>query len=354
MEILAGVTEGGTIRINGPIGLNNNLSANLSIDLNNVKAIDPQLYTSKKISGTLRFDGPLLNGAKISGKVTIGKTKVQMPSSGISSSGEIPKINNIGTTRPVMRTLVNAGIIDTTAAPTTLKPVFPIDVIVSAPKKIFVKGRGVNAELGGSLRLTGTTQNLVSTGQFDLIRGQVDVLTKRLALTKGSISLQGPFKAFLVFVAETDTPNGSATITIEGPTDDLVIKFQSTPEAPEDEVLSQIFFGRSISQLSAFQALQMADAVAAIAGRSGVSLIGQLRDTFKLDELNITTDSQGETNLRVGKYLSKNVYSDIVIGGEDGPEVSINVDLTPSITLRGSVETETSDTTIGIFIQNDY
>ena len=201
---------------------------------------------------------------------------------------------------------------------------------------------------------TPTTQNLVSTGQFDLIRGQVDVLTKRLALTKGSISLQGPFKAFLVFVAETDTPNGSATITIEGPTDDLVIKFQSTPEAPEDEVLSQIFFGRSISQLSAFQALQMADAVAAIAGRSGVSLIGQLRDTFKLDELNITTDSQGETNLRVGKYLSKNVYSDIVIGGEDGPEVSINVDLTPSITLRGSVETETSDTTIGIFIQNDY
>lgn len=354
MEILAGVTEGGTIRINGPIVLNNNLSANLSIDLNNLKAIDPQLYTSKKISGTLRFDGPLLNGAKISGKVTIGKTKVQMPSSGISSSGEIPKINNIGTTRPVMRTLVNAGIIDTTAAPTTLRPVFPIDVIVSAPKKIFVKGRGVNAELGGSLRLTGTTQNLVSTGQFDLIRGQVDVLTKRLALTKGSISLQGPFKAFLAFVAETDTPNGSATIKIEGPTDDLVIKFQSTPEAPEDEVLSQIFFGRSISQLSAFQALQMADAVAAIAGRSGVSLIGQLRDTFKLDELNITTDSQGETNLRVGKYLSKNVYSDIVIGGEDGPEVSINVDLTPSITLRGSVETETSDTTIGIFIQNDY
>ena len=48
------------------------------------------------------------------------------------------------------------------------------------------------------------------------------------------------------------------------------------------------------------------------------------------------------------------MYSDIVIGGEDGPEVSINVDLTPSITLRGSVETETSDTTIGIFIQNDY
>ena len=58
MEILAGVTEGGTIRINGPIGLNNNLSANLSIDLNNVKAIDPQLYTSKKISGTIRLMGP--------------------------------------------------------------------------------------------------------------------------------------------------------------------------------------------------------------------------------------------------------------------------------------------------------
>ena len=155
-------------------------------------------------------------------------------------------------------------------------------------------------------------------------------------------------------MAQTDTEAGTATITLEGPADNPSVTFASNPEAPEDEVLAQIFFGRSVSELSAFQAVQLASAVATLAGRGGEGLMSKIRGAVGLDDLDLTTDSAGDTNVRAGKYLSENVYSDIVVGGADGPEVSINVDLTPKITLRGAVETETSNTTIGIFLKNDY
>lgn len=353
LAIRAGVTEGGAILIDGPIGLEGNLPADLSITLDSLNATDAQLYTSV-LDGTLNVTGPLQNGANISGTINVGETTLQVPSSGISTFGEIPEINHIGATRPVMRTRTNAGLVKPPASSSAPGPVFPIDVTVSAPARIFVRGRGLNAELGGSLRLTGTTADLISTGQFDLIRGRMDVLTERFNLTEGSISLQGRFEVYLLFVAETDTNVGTATITIEGPADDPQVKFEATPEAPEDEVLSQIFFGRSVSELSAFQAVQLANAVAVLAGRGGEGLMSRLRGSVGLDDLDLTTDSQGDTNLRAGKYLSENIYSDVTVGGEDGPEISINIDLTPKITVRGSVETGSSNTTIGIFLKNDY
>ncbi len=349
----AGVTEGGAIQIDGPIGLSGNFASNLSITLDNLTVTDTQLYTTT-LDGTITVDGPLQNGARIGGTINVGETNVQIPSGSLTSSGPIPDINHIGATRPVMRTKEFAGLVAQPETDRGAGPVFPIDVTVNAPSRIFVRGRGLNAELGGNLRLSGTTADLISTGEFNLIRGRMDVLTERFDLTEGSISLQGRFEIFMLFVATTDTSNGTATISIEGPADDPKVTFASDPEAPEDEVLAQIFFGRSVSELSAFQALQLASAIAVLAGRGGEGIMSKLRNSVGLDDLDLTTDADGATNLRAGKYLSENIYSDVVVGGADGPEVSLNIDLTPKITVRGSVETESSNTTIGLFYRTDY
>ncbi|WP_223420942.1 translocation/assembly module TamB domain-containing protein [Tateyamaria pelophila] len=353
LSVRAGATEGGAILIDGPIGLDSSFASNLAITLDNLTVTDSQLYTTA-LDGDITVSGPLLNGARIGGTINVGETNVQVPSGSLSSSGPIPDITHIGATRPVMRTQKFAGLIrppETSRAP---GPVFPIDITVNAPSRIFVRGRGLDAELGGNLRLTGTTSDLISTGQFNLIRGRMDVLTERFNLTEGSISLQGRFEIFMLFVAETDTATGTATITLSGPADNPEVRFASNPEAPEDEVLAQIFFGRSVSELSAFQALQLASAIAVLAGRGGEGILSRLRGSVGLDDLDLTTDEDGATNLRAGKYLTDNIYSDVVVGGADGPEVSLNIDLTPKITVYGSFETETSNSSIGIAIRNDY
>lgn len=67
----------------------------------------------------------------------------------------------------------------------------------------------------------------------------------------------------------------------------------------------------------------------------------------------MTSDEEGNTAVRAGKYISDNVYTDVTVGGADGPEVSLNIDLTPNITARGTVGAD-ANTGIGIFIEKDY
>lgn len=63
------------------------------------------------------------------------------------------------------------------------------DLTINAPNQIFVRGRGVDAELGGDMRLTGTRVP-IPIGHLELIRGRVDLLGKRFDLAEGLIELQ--------------------------------------------------------------------------------------------------------------------------------------------------------------------
>ena len=48
-----------------------------------------------------------------------------------------------------------------------------MDLTVRAPQQIFVRGRGLNVELGGTIHVQGTTAHMVPRGTFTLRRGDV-------------------------------------------------------------------------------------------------------------------------------------------------------------------------------------
>lgn len=353
LDFTAQAGAGGTIRLSGPITLSGRFPAQLGVQLNNLVVSDNVIYTST-VNGDVSVNGALTGGARIAGTINVGETNVRVPNSTVSTLGAIPDITHIGATRPVMRTRERAGLIkDDSASSSGGGTAYPLDITVNAPARIFVRGRGLDAELGGSLRLSGSTADTISTGQIDLIRGRLSVLTKRFDLDEGRVRLQGRFEPVLRFVAATTTTTGTARIVVEGPPDDPQVTFESTPEAPQDQVLAQIFFGRDISQLSAFQAVQLANAVATLAGRGGEGLVSRLRGGFGLDDLDVTSGEDGNAAVRAGKYLSENVYTDVTVGGSEGPEVSLNIDLSPNVTVRGSVAADSS-TGVGIFIEKDY
>ena len=56
---------------------------------------------------------------------------------------------------------------------------------------IFVRGRGLDVELGGDLRIRGTTTDVQPVGQFDLRRGRLLVLGQRIDFDEGSLQLVG-------------------------------------------------------------------------------------------------------------------------------------------------------------------
>jgi len=216
-----------------------------------------------------------------------------------------------------------------------------------------VRGRGVDAELGGEIRLTGNARQPIPIGKLELIRGRVDLLGKRFDMTEGIIELQGSLIPVIRLVAETQQDDITTRIIIDGEAYDPEITFESSPEMPQEEVLSQLLFGRGLDNISALQAAQLASAVATLAGKGGEGIIGRLRASTGLDDLDLATDDEGNVSVRAGKYLSENLYTDVQVGGDGKTELNLNLDINKALTARGSVDSE-GESAIGLFYERDY
>ncbi|MFA8384936.1 MAG: translocation/assembly module TamB domain-containing protein [Pelagibaca sp.] len=346
--------QGGSVDVNGRLGLST-FDAALTATLNQFGVRDPDLYDTS-LDGAVALNGPIGRNLLVSGDLRLNETEIQVPSTGVTALGTIPPIDHLGATRPVMRTLDRAGIqnaedtlVQESRGPSSTR----LDLTLTAPGQVFVRGRGLDAELAGQLRLTGPTSDIIPQGGFELVRGRLDILNQRFTLNEGRIQLSGSFNPVLRFVAETESNGITVRVILEGPASTPEISFSSSPELPEDEVLAQLLFGRNLSSLSALQALELASAVATLAGRGGIGLLSNLRDSFGLDDLDVTQTEEGGTAVRAGKYISDNVYSDVVVESGGRAEINLNLDVTSEITARGSVD-NTGNSSLGIFFERDY
>ena len=145
-----------------------------------------------------------------------------------------------------------------------------LDIVVNSPNRIFVRGRGIDAELGGRVRVTGPLDDLQPVGAFTLIRGRLSVLGKRLELTEGRISLTGSLDPVIDLTAQVNGDEIVAYVELTGRASDLSLELSSSPELPQDEILARVLFGKSISSLSPLQIANLATAAASLAsGGSG-------------------------------------------------------------------------------------
>ncbi len=303
----AEISTGGRLEASGGLALSAPFAADLSLSGTGLVIEDPSLYATTA-DARLSLTGPLTGGARIAGEIALGQVDLQIPSASFGSLGSIPDITHVGDSAAVRETRLRAGVEDTsTARSASAGPIYGLDLSVTAPRRIFVRGRGLDAELGGTLRIGGTTANVIPDGRFSLIRGRLDLLGQRFTFTEGSATLIGGFIPLLRLVATTSRDDVDVRIIVDGPADAPEVRFESSPELPQDEVLSQLIFGRSITEISPLQAVQLASAVATLAGRGGGGLVNGLREGFGLDDLDLTTTEDGNAAVRAGAYLSENV-----------------------------------------------
>jgi translocation and assembly module TamB len=304
----------------------------------------------------LRINGPLTGGALISGAIDLPSAEIRVPTTDISGAGAIPVLAHVDEPAAVRLTRERAGLIVTTdrdRQDRAARRPFGLDVTVNAPNQIFLRGRGLDAELGGAVRVRGTTDAPSPSGEIRLLRGRLDILGRRLDLTEAQITLGGSLDPVLRVVASTTSDGITSNVVISGPVSDPQVSFTSSPPLPDEEVIAHLLFGRDLSQLSAFQAAQLAGAVATLAGRGGDGVIAKLRKGFGLDDLDIVAGEDGAASLRVGKYISKKVYSEVVVGNGGTTELNLNLDIRPGVTARATAGTD-GQTGIGIFVDRDY
>ena len=102
-----------------------------------------------------------------------------------------------------------------------------------------------------------------------------------------------------------------------------IVTLSSTPQLPQDEILAQVLFGRSASQLQPLEAAQLAAALASLSGGGGLDVIGNLRSFAGLDRLSIVGGAAG-TAVAGGKYLTDDVYLELIGGGREGPVAEVD------------------------------
>jgi translocation and assembly module TamB len=348
----AALSTKGRLAVNGTVGLAAPFTAGLDITVQNALLRDPQLFETTA-NGTLRLQGPLTGGAGITGQITLSGTEVQIPSTSLGGAADLPGLTHLNEPAAVHDTRARAGLLGVAQTPTTSAAPFALDITVSAPNRLFIRGRGLDAELGGALTLRGTTAAVIPNGGFSLLRGRLDILGRRLTLTEAQMAMEGNLIPTVAIAASTESDGVTSTIRIDGPATDPVVSFTSSPDLPEEEILSRLLFGRDLTSLSPLQAAQLANAVATLSGRGGQGVVGRLRQGFGLDDLDLRTDDTGGAAVTAGKYLSENVYTEVVVGSEGKTEINLNLDVSDSITVRGRAGNDGS-TGLGVFFEKDY
>jgi translocation and assembly module TamB len=345
------VSTGGKLAVQGSVDLAAPYTGDLTVDLQRVVLRDPDLYETR-LNGQVTLKGPLTGGAMIAGRIALAEAEIRVPSTGFGGAAGLPDLKHVNEPANVHATRARAGLISTAKAEGGGAS-FGLDLVISAPERLFVRGRGLDAELGGELRLTGTTDNVVPVGSFSLIRGRLEILGKRLDLTNALLQMQGSLVPYLDVNATTTNDGITTGIEIIGTASDPEVRFTSSPELPEEEILAQLLFGQGLQNLSAFQALQLANAVAVLAGKGGDGLLSKLRKGAGLDNLDVKTATDGSTQVTAGKYISKKVYSEVTLDETGQTEINLNLDISKTIKLQAKTGSS-GDTGLGIVLQKDY
>ncbi|UWQ29533.1 translocation/assembly module TamB domain-containing protein [Leisingera sp. M523] len=351
LQVSARPRDGGTVRISGPVGLLPPFNGNLQIAIGDVVVTDHLSYETL-LNGSLAMSGAMAGNNRIEGRIDVGETNINLNTAGGSvSAAPIPPIRNRGAPRDVRQTLARAGLTGSSGGGGGSGRT-ELDILISAPSRIFARGRGLRSELGGEIRLRGTTARLSPSGQISLIRGTFDILGRRLELDEGRITLLGDLKPYLEFKSSAATDQGTATLEISGRVDAPEIKVTSDPPRPSEEALALLLFGDNIQDISPLALARLAGSALTLSGRGG-SAQNKLRNATGADDVDIGADNLGSGQLGLGGYVAENVYTDFNVNTRGDSELSINLDMTDSLTVQGTVDSE-GETGFGLFFKRDY
>ncbi len=340
----------GTISATGSVGLAGAMPIDIMLTMRNARPLASDLLTAD-LNADLAVRGDLQGALAASGKIAIERATINIPEHLPTSVAVLP-VRIAGQPPP---------------PPAKPGAVIRLDLQLDTPGQIFVRGRGLDAVLGGSLHVGGVTTSPQVSGGFTMRRGTFNLAGTTLTFARGKVGFDGAgvtnkINPSLDFEADAPTTSGTASLIVGGFADAPKITLTSSPPLPQDEVLAELLFGRPASQLGPFQYAEIAAALAELSGNSsGINPLDRVRKGLGLDRLsvgggsNTNGSSSSGATLEAGKYVANGVY----VGAKQGTsgaqtQAQVQIDLYKGLKAETDVGTGAGGTSLGLSYQFEY
>ena len=206
-------------------------------------------------------------------------------------------------------------------------------------ERFYVKGKGLDAQLGGTLKLTGKNGALpLSRGSIHVIKGSYTAYGQRLVVERGIINFQGPLdNPGLNIIAMRKNQAVEAGVAVTGTAQQPRVKLVSNPNVQDSEKLSWLVLGYGLENSSGkdFNALNAAAGALLSAGES-ITLQQKIARASGFEDVSLK--GSGELNgtvLSLGKRLSSRAYLNYEQGLNNASSlVKINYTLSKRLSVQ--------------------
>lgn len=355
----ATATDGknGKIRLNGYFSLAEPYAVDISAALDKATLLRHK-YASATLTGQSHLRGNRKH-ATIDGKWEVENARFTIQTATPSAAPELDVVEVPSLTTPVTTPAQKPEQEGAGQNPTPFDKL-ELDIGINAGNQVFLEGYGLEAELKGALGIKGTAAKPKIDGALETVRGRYSFFGKTFSITRGKALLtEATLTAPLLDIeAQSTSKDFTALVNITGTAAEPKLAFSSIPSRPQDEILSRVLFGKNLSSISPFQAIQLAEVLRSLSGKgsNGFNPFGKVKDVTGIDELKINNNSGNtdDVTVGVGKYVQENIYLEVEGGAaENSGKVSLEVDITPNI----SVETETrqnAESAVRLNYKHDY
>jgi translocation and assembly module TamB len=356
IERLTARAAPGDLAIEGTLGvLQPKMPVDLKLTAKNAQPIASQIVTAN-LNADMKVTGTAREQLEVGGTVHVNRADIGIPD-GLPPSVAVLDVERDGGT---------AAHESQSARPLVIN----LNIAVDAPRRILVKGRGLDAEMGGELHIRGTTAAPLVEGGFELQRGFFTLASSKLTFTNGTVTFAGTglsqkLDPSLDFTAQTKAAEVTTVVHITGLADAPQIELSSTPELPQDEILARLLFGESAAQLSALQLVETGAALTSLRGGGGgtsLNPVAKIQKALGLDRLSVgsggssagaASGPQGSgTSVEAGRYVSSRVYVGVKESTAGASQVGVDVDLTKRLKLQAKLGNGTA-TAQGVTPEND-
>ena len=335
IEQLTASAGDGTIQAKGFISLASadGYPMNISATLDNARLAKSENIAARA-TGNLTLEKVAGQTALLSGSLRLPETRYRIIREG---AAQVPVLTGVRRKPPAGRQRISGDGLQAVGG--SLFDLIRLDIALKAPDEIYVSGMGLESEWKADVVLRGTTQDPRVTGEIELVRGTLGFAGRSFELQEGRVTFPTgeAFDPAIRLLASDTIETVTVSISVTGRASNPQIAFSSVPGLPQDEIVSRILFGDSITTLSPLQAVQLASSLNTLSsGGGGLSPLGSLQSATGIDRLRVLgpDDTVGRgAALAAGQYITKDIYLEVITDARGYTATQLEISLTPALSL---------------------